>query len=313
VGERMCIMERRIRTEKKQMARRPRRGLPDAAARREVGASAVEFAIAAPALLLALLGTFQTALLYQARAQLEVATQEAVRAGTLHGASIEAMRDALARGLTPLYTHGQNLSALAQGYTNAKVAAGQATIRVLSPTREAFDDFAEQTRDASGAWIRAIPVDHLGYRQTSVGSGSHLSVQDATLLKVQITAVQPLIVPFIDQIGRGIYQMDKGLGNVGLPSLFGVRLSPVAGADGKTRWGIPMQAEAVMRMQSPVLAEGLPSKTTVEQGQNTDPGNGEGEDLNEVIPIYDENPDQPGSPADTPPPGACTGGSPFDN
>lgn len=306
-------MGRRIRTGMKPMARRPRHGLPDAAARGEAGASAVEFAIAAPALLLALLGSFQAALLYQARAQLEVATQEAVRAGTLHGASVEAMRNALARGLTPLYTHGQNLSALAQGYATAKVAAGQATIRVLSPTREAFDDFAEQTRDTSGAWIKAIPVDHLGYRQTGVGSGSHLSVQDATLLKVQITAVQPLIVPFIDQIGRGIYQMDKGLGNVGLPSLFGVRLSPMTGVDGKTRWGIPMQAEAVMRMQSPVLAEGLPSKASLGQGQNTDPGNDEGEDFNEVIPIYDENPDQPGSPADTPPPGACTGGSPFDN
>ncbi|MHB1531880.1 TadE family protein, partial [Acidithiobacillus sp.] len=42
----------------------------------EAGASAVEFAITAPALLLAILGTFQTALLYQARAQLEVAAQE---------------------------------------------------------------------------------------------------------------------------------------------------------------------------------------------------------------------------------------------
>ena len=286
MGERMCIMARRIRTGKKQVARRPRRGLPDAAARREAGASAVEFAIAAPALLLALLGTFQAALLYQARAQLEVATQEAVRAGTLHGASVEAMRDALARGLTPLYTHGQNLSALAQGYATAKVAAGQATIRVLSPTREAFDDFAEQTRDASGAWVRAIPVDHLGYRRTSVGSRSHLSVQDATLLKVQITAVQPLIVPFIDQIGRGLYQMDKGLGNVGLPSLFGVRLSPLTEVDSKTRWGIPMQVEAVMRMQSPVLEEGLPSKATVEQGQNRN-GNFPGpmEDVDSLKPL----------------------------
>ena len=77
-------MERRVRTGTKQMARRPRCGLPDAAARQEAGASAVEFAITAPALLLALLGTFQAALLYQAHAQLEVATQEAVRAGTLH-------------------------------------------------------------------------------------------------------------------------------------------------------------------------------------------------------------------------------------
>ena len=234
---------------------------------REQGASAVEFAIATPALLLALLGTFQGALLYQARTQLEVATQEAVRAGTLHSADVASMRDALARGLTPLYTHGQNLQALTQGYAIAKVAAGQASIRILNPTREAFDDFAEQTRDASGAWVRAIAVDHLGYRQTSVGAAGKLSVQDATLLKVQITIVQPLIMPFIDQLGRGLYRLDNGLNNIGLPTLFGIRLSPVVGADGQTRWGIPLQAEAVMRMQSPVLAEGLPSNQSVVQGQ----------------------------------------------
>ncbi|MHB8249911.1 MAG: TadE/TadG family type IV pilus assembly protein, partial [Acidithiobacillus sp.] len=41
----------------------PQSPLQSAAGRREAGASAVEFAIAAPALLLALLGTFQAALL----------------------------------------------------------------------------------------------------------------------------------------------------------------------------------------------------------------------------------------------------------
>ncbi|MGC9161870.1 TadE/TadG family type IV pilus assembly protein, partial [Acidithiobacillus sp.] len=163
----------------------------------EAGASAVEFAIAAPALILALLGTFQAALLYQARLQLEVATQEAVRAGTLHGASLGAIRDGLARGLTPLYTHGRDLGALGKGYAAAQVAAGQADIRILNPTREAFADFAEQTRDPQGRWVRAIPVDHLGYRPTSLGSGIGLNVQDATLLKIQITYVQPLIMPFI--------------------------------------------------------------------------------------------------------------------
>ncbi len=126
----------------------------------EAGASAVEFAIAAPALLLALLGTFQAALLYQARAQLEVAAQEAVRAGTLHGASVDAIRDGLARGLTPLYTHGRDMTALAKGYAAASLAAQQADIRILNPTQEAFADFAEQTRDPSGAWVKAIPVDH---------------------------------------------------------------------------------------------------------------------------------------------------------
>ena len=132
----------------------------------EAGASAVEFAIAAPALLLALLCTFQAPLLYQARAQLEVAAQEAVRAGALHGASLGAIRDGLARGLTPLYTHGRDLGALGKGYAAAQLAAGQADIRILNPTQEAFADFAEQTRDPQGQWIKAIPVDHLGYRQT---------------------------------------------------------------------------------------------------------------------------------------------------
>ncbi|MFA7496718.1 MAG: TadE/TadG family type IV pilus assembly protein [Acidithiobacillus sp.] len=244
---------------------------PEVIAAKEQGASALEFVIAAPAVLLALLGIFQAALLYQARMQFEVATQEAVRAGTLHGARIEFIRDALARGLTPLYTHDQNLAALVRGYAAAKVAAGQATIRILSPTREAFDDFAEMTRDSTGAWARAIPVDHLGYRQTRVGGASKLSVQDATLLKIQITAVQPLVVPFIDQLGRGLYWLDQSLGNLGIPRFFGVHLSPVIGMDGQTRWGIPLQAEAVMRMQSPVLAEGLPMQVSVEQGATSSP------------------------------------------
>ncbi len=231
----------------------------------EAGVSAVEFAITIPALLLAALGLFQAALLYQARAQFEVATQEAVRAGTLHGARIEAIREALARGLTPLYTHGKNLEALARGYGMAKIVAAQSSIRILSPTREAFADFAEATRDNSGAWVHAIPVDHLSYRQTSIGQSSKLSVQDATLLKIQITAVQPLILPFIDQIGSGFYAVKRGLG---LPGFFGVSLSPMVGADGQTHWGIPMQAEAVMRMQSPVLAEGLPGQNELTQTQN---------------------------------------------
>ena len=231
----------------------------------EAGASVVEFAIAAPALILALLGTFQTALLYQARAQLEVATQEAVRAGALHGASVAAIRDGLARGLTPLYTHGRDMTALGKGYAAATLAAQQADIRILNPSREAFADFAEQTRDPQGQWIKAIPVDHLGYRQTSPGGGSGLNIQDATLLKIQVTYVQPLIMPFIDQIGRGIYQIQQSLG------FFGIPLRPVIGVDGRTRWGISMQAEALMRMQSPVLAADLPSKAGLGQPQN-DPG-----------------------------------------
>ncbi|MHB8249905.1 MAG: TadE/TadG family type IV pilus assembly protein, partial [Acidithiobacillus sp.] len=276
----------------------------------EAGASAVEFLIAAPALLLALLGTFQAVLLYQARVQLEVATQEAVRAGTLHGASVDAIRDGLARGLTPLYTHGRDMTALGKGYAAATLAAQQADIRILNPTQEAFADFAEQTRDTSGAWVKAIPVDHLGYRQTSLGSGSGLNVQDATLLKIQVTYVQPLIMPFIDQIGRGIYQIQQGLGSLGMPHhFFGVTLRPVVGVDGQVRWGIPLQAEALMRMQSPVLPDALPQRASLEQPQDG-PGAGSpgGGDL-EPMPAPEQTLPTMPDPEAPPPDHICNAGT----
>ena len=270
----------------------PQPPLQSAAGRCESGASAVEFAIAAPALLLALLGTFQAALLYQARAQLEVATQEAVRAGALHGASVGAMRTALARGLTPLYTHGRDLGALAKGHAAAQVAAGQADIRILNPTREAFADFAEQTRDTSGAWVRAIPNDHLGYRRTSPGTQSQLSIQDANLLKIQVTYTHPLVMPFIDQIGRGLYKIQQGLsGTLGIPSFFGLTLKPIVGLDGQVRWGIPLQAEALMRMQSPVLATNLPSQKDLAQ-RETAPTQEDGTTKDDSFPDNAAEPNQ---------------------
>ncbi|MHB1644733.1 MAG: TadE/TadG family type IV pilus assembly protein, partial [Acidithiobacillus sp.] len=144
---------------------------------------------------------------------------------------------------------------------------------------------------------------HLGYRQTSVGSGSGLNVQDATLLKIQVTYVQPLIMPFIDQIGRGLYQIQQGLGSLGMPHhLFGVTLRPVVGVDGQVRWGLPLQAEVVMRMQSPVLAQDLPSRAGVEQGQDGgsgDKGPGAG-DWEPIPPPPSDLPNIPDS--DTPPP-----------
>ncbi len=51
-------------------------------------------------------------------------------------------------------------------------------------------------------------------------------------------------------------------------AFFGIPLRPVVGLDGQTRWGIPMQAEALMRMQSPVLATDLPNKASLEQPQD---------------------------------------------
>ena len=277
--------------------------LQSAAGRREGGASAVEFAIAAPALLLAILGTFQTALLYQARAQLEVAAQEAVRAGTLHGASLGAIRDGLARGLTPLYTHGRDMTALAQGYAAATLAAQQADIHILNPTQEAFADFQERTRDPDGHWVTGIPSDHLGYRSVQPGQQSGLSIQDATLLKIRVVYHHPLIMPFVDHLfarfGGGAFAQAQGVQDRLLDTF-------------------PLSAEAIFRMQSPFThpeaLQALSNLGRPRPGQTPSENAGEGsrESANPgTVPELPEYADEGASCAEDPSPPATEGTNPL--
>ncbi|MHB8249908.1 MAG: TadE/TadG family type IV pilus assembly protein, partial [Acidithiobacillus sp.] len=84
--------------------------------------------------------------------------------------------------------------------------------------------------------------------------------------------------------------------------LFGVTLRPVVGVDGQVRWGLPLQAEALMRMQSPVLPQGLPSRASLEHGQ--DGGSGDkGPGAGDWEPIPPPPSDLPNIlDSDTPPP-----------
>lgn len=232
----------------------------------EQGAGAVEFLIAAPVVLLLLLGTLQTSLLYQARLQLEVATQDAARAGALHEGNLDAIRDGLARGLVPLYSHGQGPAAYAQALARAKIAAAGAQIEILSPTREAVQDFREfgrlplddktgQAYGKGGNWGWAIPDSQLGYRQSNLGSASGLPIQDANLLKIKITYHQPLIMPLIDRIFARFDTKNGRAGSV-LGSADGGTgaFATAQGAVDRARGTFPLTAEATYRMQTPFTA-----------------------------------------------------------
>ncbi|MEY2343022.1 DUF192 domain-containing protein [Acidithiobacillus sp. IBUN Pt1247-S3] len=234
----------------------------------EAGAGAVEFLIAAPAVLLLFLGTLQTSLLYQARLQLEVATQDAARAGALHGGSLDAIRDGLARGLAPLYTHGQGAGDYAEGYARAKLAAAQAQIDILNPTREAVQDFKEAGRlpldDATGQkqgrdgnWGWGIPENHLGYRSTQIGSNGQLRLQDANLLKIRVTYHQPLIMPFVDRLFARFDPNNQHKGSVvgGNRGGNGAIEGPQGALD-RLLNTFPLRAEATFRMQTPFTAFG---------------------------------------------------------
>jgi Flp pilus assembly protein TadG len=179
-------------------ARRPRAGsLPKRTPRlrcRERGVAIAETVIALPILLALILGIIQFALIYEAKATLNHATLLAARAGAVEHAQPQAILSGLARGLVPLYSPESSF----QGYqsTLARVSAavaGDARVRILNPTQEAFADFSEEVEG-----VREIPNDRLHVRSTAVGTQSGLNIQDANLLRVQVMYGYELNVPLVN-------------------------------------------------------------------------------------------------------------------
>jgi hypothetical protein len=209
------------------------------------GQSLTEFLVAMFGFGVLLLGLLQAILLYRAKATVDYAALEAARAGALHGADKGQMQKGLARGLTPLYataTASPTAAGTVEAYGKAYLAVlAFSTIKVLSPTTGSFDDFKEAQYDGT----MALPNDTLNFRPTSVGSHG-LSIQDANILKIQVTFTYPLIVPVIDRM----------LSTMGIAHLDFARTA----TEGHTVYSIPLVASAMVRMQSPITSRGnLPS------------------------------------------------------
>lgn len=201
---------------------------------RQRGTSIVEAVIALPILLVVILGAIQFALIYEAKATLNHASLQAARLGAVRNADPDAIRRGLARGLAPLYSPESSLSGLMSTINRIETElAVDARIRILNPTREAFDDFGE---DVDGR--REIPNDRLHTRSTAVGPRSGVNIQDANLLRVEITYGYELHVPLVNWFIARV--------------LLGVR----SDADGfeqqlLRRTRLPIIATATVRMQSP--------------------------------------------------------------
>ena len=168
--------------------------------RRQRGQSLLEFVIVVPAFLFLLLAAFQFMLIYRAKATLDYAALEAARAGAVHGADIDQIRRGLICGITPLYVDAPGMGGALEGAAKAAVdVVAYSDIEIVSPTRSAWNDFAEQQWDGR----RALPNDNLAYRDTRVG-GSGLTVQDANILKIRVRYCYPMIVPFVDRVIGGL-------------------------------------------------------------------------------------------------------------
>ncbi|HEU4775905.1 MAG TPA: TadE/TadG family type IV pilus assembly protein [Telluria sp.] len=223
--------------------------------RSQRGQSATEFLVVFPAVVFLVFGVIQMALLYQGRATLNYATMLAARAGALHNGNMGEMRNALARGLAPMFAHKATTTGYAEALAKATVEtaalSNMTKIEILNPTKEALDDFGRPRLDGQPG--TELPNDTLNYRTTTPGSKSKLSVQDANLLHVRVTYCYRLIVPIIDRmlhsaVNGGAVEA-TGMSNpfgIGNPPFLAPCTNPLM--DGPR---IQIRSEAIVRMQTP--------------------------------------------------------------
>jgi hypothetical protein len=203
------------------------------------GQSLVEFVIVVPAFLFLLLGIFQFMLIYRAKATLDYAALEAARNGAINGAKLSSIRTGLARGLTPLYATGTGAAELFNARRKAlNEARVFSTIEIISPTQAAWDEFAERQYDGRPA----LPNDSLAFRDPSIGS-SGVNVQDANVLKIRVVHYYPMIVPFVDRVIQGFSSLVQG----DWRDTVRLRGDPLGNYA-----RIPIEASAIVRMQSPI-------------------------------------------------------------
>lgn len=250
----------------------------------------VEFLYVAPVLALLIAGSFQFILIYQAKTTLNYAAFETARAGAVNNARMWAMELAFFRAMAPLYTtpytgawdgcatsytrqtgtrtdadtaamHDvttnlddvycarDRIRALFDGTTPNDFDGNEfARILLVNPREESFEDFAATV---PGITYEYIPNDNLMYRSARVGGVSQQSIQDANLIKVHISFCYELVVPLVDRLLEAMVREEPSAEapwNFGQARGFNAHCTQ---ADGNPpRFGIPLHAHAVMRMQS---------------------------------------------------------------
>lgn len=226
--------------------------------RRCRGQSMVEFMIVTPVMLLLVFGTLQFAFLYQAKTALNYATFQTAREGAVNNAHMAIMEYAFARNMAAIYTHDDTVDELKQARDRIRteIADGFVRIDVLNPTAEMFNSFGVD--DGSGD--RFIPNDNLMYRPLDQEPLSGVSVQDANLLKLRVTYCYPMYVPYINRaLAIMLTQPEDAAACPGCRDAF-----PDPGAFERKcleKGRFPLNAQAIVRMQSPISEAGITAST----------------------------------------------------
>ncbi len=252
--------------------------------RHQRGQSLIETCVVITVFGTLLLGIFQAILFYRAKTVVDYAALQAARSGATNFAEKDAMKVGLARGLMPLYASESGNAGLADAYAKALIAVHNPLsthIDIISPTRAVFDEFKTAQFDGS----EGIPNDSLAFRPDTPGA-SGLSVQDANILKIRVVYGYKMIVPVVDKIVVGIFRKAfyKGLSVQEVAMLESGRL--------------PIVAQAIVRMQTPILDRNLlADASSGDGGSDTPPGGGGDPGTG------DPGSGDPGGGSDTPPGG----------
>jgi hypothetical protein len=239
----------------------------------------VEFLIVIPVLLLLILGALQFAMIYQAKITLNYAAFETARAGALNGARMWSMELAFARALAPLYTTpyvsdegGECRSGFELGRFEGPekslelgnvrcarqrvrdlLADGNVRLLLVNPGPDSFDG----RHGVTAAGTTVIPNDNLMYRSAAADGLSGQSIQDANLIKVHVGLCYELVVPIVDRIiNRMVASAPSALEpeNFG-PAAAGSFAAACTAERQPHRYGVPIYAHAVMRMQSDAVRD----------------------------------------------------------
>jgi hypothetical protein len=241
--------------------------------REQGGQSAIEYLIVFPMLIMLLLGSIQWALIYQARSVVNHATLLAAREGATNNGKGFAMRNAFGAGIAPLYATEPSDSEYLQAVLRATFDAQNPVItrlKVVNPTEDVFRDFEQAKLNGNGG--TEIPNDTLQYRNTSVGTRSQISIQDANILHLRVTYCYRMYVPVVNNVistvANALWSFDDSLQAHGMSDPFGI-----GGDEGdfQVPWNDPcnlvalkreprirITSEAVVRMQSPYFRENYP-------------------------------------------------------
>lgn len=159
--------------------------------------------VALLALLPMCLGTVQVALLLAERHDLDFAAFHAARRAAMSGADMAVARAGYATATMGLFMEAaqpvDSANLLSRSVAAQAAAmldqARYARFTLLAPDQGAQADFAIRRRGE-----RVIPNDGLEYRSTVPGRRSGVSLQQANVLRIQVSYCRPLVVPFAREL-----------------------------------------------------------------------------------------------------------------